>query len=570
MRLSLLAAAAPMILLCACATGPGGSVASAGSGVNASTSPYGVFLAGESALNAGKSQEAAKFFDQARLETGNPMIAERAFTSALLAGEITKAAALAPTNADATEVSKRLGKLVVAVEAMAQGRGKDAKAILTDQNIAFPHKPVAALLAPWAAAESGDVEGSLVRPSVRGDRLVDYFGELGQGELFERAKRFDEAETDFKAATSVATPTEMAVLDDGAFLERRGRKLDAQALYDSYLTKEPDDAPVKAAQARVQAGKPAPPMLSIREGAAQVMLAPAATMIEAKQTELALAYLRLALRLDPSRDDAWVMVGDMMQASGDVDAARTAYQKPKPGSAEYSTAQAKLAWTYQTADDKETALKLARAAASSGDLDARITLSDLLRVDEKYPEAVKVMDGVIADQKTPDWRLLYSRGVALERMGRWPDAQADLQKALKIRPDEPELLNYLGYSWIDRGENLKEALGMVEKAVAADPRSGAMVDSLGWAYYRLGDYKTAVDKLEQAVELEAGDPEINGHLGDAYWKVGRKDEAQFQWRRVLTLKPDDKVKVATEAKLASGLGPDGPAPKLAAGGPTKP
>ena len=459
---------------------------------------------------------------------------------------------------------------MVAVADMAQGKGKEAKAALTDQNIAFPHKPVAALLAPWAAAEAGDVEGSLVRPSVRGDRLVDYFGELGQASLFERAKRYDEAETDFKAATSVAAPTEMAVIAYGGFLERRGRKVDAQALYADYLAKEPDDAPVKAAQARVQAGKPAPPMPSIREGAAQIMLAPAATMIEAKQAQLALAYLRLSLRLDPTRDDAWVMVGDLMQAGSDNEAARVAYQKPKPGSAEYSTAQAKLAWTYQNANDKETALRLARAAAASGDLDARITLSDLLRVDEQFPEAVKVMDAIIADQKTPDWRLLYSRGVALERMGKWPEAQADLQAALKIRPDEPELLNYLGYSWIDRGQNLKEAMGMVEKAVAADPRSGAMVDSLGWAYYRLGDYKNAVDKLEQAVELEAGDPEINGHLGDAYWKVGRKDEAQFQWRRVLTLKPDDKVKVATEAKLASGLGPDGPDAKLAAGGPTKP
>ena len=129
-----------------------------------------------------------------------------------------------------------------------------------------------------------------------------------------------------------------------------------------------------------------------------------------------------------------------------------------------------------------------------------------------------------------------------------------------LRPDEPELLNYLGYAWIDRGERLPEALAMVEKAVAANPRSGAIVDSLGWAHYRLGDYKKAVEILEQAVELEAGDPEINNHLGDAYWMVGRKDEAGFQWRRVLTLKPDAKIKADAEKRLAEGLGPQ---PKLA-------
>ncbi len=564
MRLSrLLTAAAPLVLLAACATAPGAGNSAASGAVGGNVSPYGMFLAGESALNNGKSQDAAKFFDQARQETGDAMIGERAFTAALLAGDISKAAALAPTGDDASEGGKRLGKLVLAVEDIASDKGKDAKAILTDSNIAFPHKPAGALLAPWAAAEAGDVEGSLVRPEVRGDRLVDYFGQLGQAALFERARRYDEAETDFKAAASTSNPTEMGIVGYGGFLERRGRKVDALALYTDYLAREPESVAVKAALARASAGKAPPPMPTIREGAASAMLAPAATMIQAKQTQTALAYLRLLLRLDPSRDEAWVMVGDLMQSSGDLEAARAAYSHPKAGSAEFSTAQAKLAWTYQSADDKETALKLARAAAATGDLDARITLADLLRSDEQYAEAVKVLDNVIAEQKTPDWRLLYSRGVANERLNRWAEGQADLQAALKAHPDEPELLNYLGYSWIDRGEHLQEALGMVQKAVAADPRSGAMVDSLGWAYYRMGDYKQAVQHLEEAVELEAGDPEINNHLGDAYWKVGRKDEAQFQWRRVLTLKPDDKIKANAEAKLASGLGPDGPTPKLA-------
>jgi tetratricopeptide (TPR) repeat protein len=565
MRLSLLlTAAAPLVLLAACATAPGGDPAAPKPNeLTSGLSSYGMYLAGESALNNGKSGDAAKFFDKARLETGDAMISERAFTAALLAGEIDKAATLAPTSDDASEASKRLGKLVVAVEAMADGKGKEAKTLLANDSIAFPHKSAAALLAPWAAAQAGDVEGSLVRPVVRGDRLVDYFGQLGQAALYERAKRNDEAETDYKALVSVTNPTEMAVIAYGAFLERRGRRVDALALYEEQLGREPNSIAVKAAKARASAGKTTPPIMTIREGAAQAMLAPSATMIAAKQTQLSLAYLRLVLRLDPDRDEAWVMVGDLMQGAGDSEAARVAYGRPKPGSVEYATAQAKLAWTYQAADDKETALRLARAAAASGDSDARVTLADLLRADEQYPEAVQVLTGLIAEAKTPDWRLLYSRGVAYERMGRWPEGQADLQAALKTRPEEPELLNYLGYSWIDRGEHLKDALAMVQKAVAADPRSGAMVDSLGWAYYRMGDYKQAVEKLEQAVELEAGDPEINNHLGDAYWKVGRRDEAQFQWRRVLTLKPDDKIKTSAETKLVAGLGPDGQAPKVA-------
>jgi len=565
MRLSLLLTVAPLVLLAACATAPVGQKAAAPSPnyLADDVSSYGMFLAGESALNNGKSADAARFFDRARLETGDPMIAERAFTAAVLAGEIDRAAALAPTGDDASEASKRLGKLVVAVEAMADGKGKEAKALLANDSIAFPHKPAAVLLAPWAAAEAGDVEGSLVRPQVRGDRLVDYFGQLGQAALFERAKRYGEAETDYKAAVSVSNPTEMAVIGYGEFLERRGRRVDALALYEQHLAREPGSVAVKAAKARAAEGKVTPPMMTIRQGAAQALLAPAATMIAAKQTQLSLAYLRLVLRLDPQRDEAWVMVGDLMQGAGDIDSARAAYSHPKPGSTEYSTAQAKLAWTYQANDDKETALKLARGAAASGDLDARVTLADLLRSDEKYTEAAEVLTGVIAQSKTPDWRLLYARGVCYERMNRWPEAQADLQAALKQKPDEPELLNYLGYSWIDRGEHLKDAMAMVEKAVAADPRNGAMVDSLGWAYYRLGDYKKAVERLEEAVELEAGDPEINNHLGDAYWKVGRRDEAIFQWKRVLTLQPDAKIKADAEAKIASAQGPDGPTQRVA-------
>lgn len=566
MRLHLLAAVAPLVLLTACAgttSGPRHGPYGAGD-VTSGLSSYGMFLAGEAALNDGKSGEAARFFDQARQQgSGEALVSERAFTAALLSGDVDKAANLSPTGDEATEAGKRLGKLVVAINALADGRSKQAKEMLAGENIAFPHRSAAALVAPWAAAGAGDLEGSLVRPQVRGDRAVDYFGQLGQGALFERAKRFDEAETDFKALVSLANPSVIAIMTYGEFLERRGRRVDALALYETFLSAEPSSLPVKAARTRASAGKPPPPQPSIREGAAQAMLGATATMIQAQQTQTGLAYLRLVLKLDPQKDAAWVMVGDIMQGLGDTEGARAAFAHPKAGSPEYGAAQAKLAWTYQSADDKETALKLARAGAVSGDVDARITLSDLLRSNEQYGEAAEILTGLINESKTPDWRLRYSRGIAYERMNRWPEAQADLQAALTARPDEPEILNYLGYSLIDRGERLKDAMGMVERAVATNPRSGAMIDSLGWAYYRLGDYKKAVEKLEQAVEFEAGDPDINNHLGDAYWKAGRRDEAQFQWRRVLTLNPDARIKASAEAKLASGLGPEGPAPKVA-------
>lgn len=564
MRSPLLAAALPLVLLAACAATPSATGLAAAPTPVAVTptpgaSPYGLFLAGQAALNDGRSREAAGFFDQASAGgVDNLMVRERAFNAAVLAGDLKKALSLEPTSEEASEAVKRLARLTRAVDALSTGEAKAARAQLTE-GIGFPHRAAAALLEPWAAAMAGDTEASLAKPEVRGDQLVDYFGRLGQARLFERARRYEEAEAAYKGLTDGAFPGEMIVLAHGEFLERRGRRADAVALYDKTLASEPDAGGVRLARTRAAAGKSAPRAPNLKQGAAEALLAPAAGMLAQKQEQLALVYLRMVLHLDPERDEAWLLVGDVLAGAGDVEGARAAYRRPKPGSLSYAAAQSKLAWSYQQAKDPETAISLARAAAASGQQDAQLTLADLLRTNDRHAEAVGVISALIA-QSPDDWRLLYARGVSYERLKDWNRAEADLLAALKIEPDDPELLNYLGYSWIDRGERLPEALAMVEKAVAANPKSGAMVDSLGWAHYRLGDYKTAVEKLEQAVELEAGDPEINNHLGDAYWRVGRRDEAMFQWRRVLTLDPDETIRANAEAKLASGLGPDGPAP----------
>jgi len=530
-------------------------------------SSYGLFLAGQAAQKDGRSEEASDYFQRA--SKGGAMdggfLKDRAFTAALLAGEISKAASLAPVEEGEHAATYRMGLLVKAVETIAQG-GKDARPLLGADTLGFPHRPAGALLAPWAAAAVGDVQGSLVRPVVAGDKVVEYFGQLGQAMLFERAKRYDEAETDYKALASAPDFGSLFVMDYGGLLERRGRTAEALTLYDAALSSGADDSELVAARARAAARGSAPELPTIRQGAARALMAPAASMIAEKQAELALAYLRLALRLDPERYEALVLVGDVMAATGDPQAARDAYAKVPAGSPNYADARAKLAWSYQTAGDKASALRLAGEAASANptDRDAAVTYADLLRANDRYAEAAGVLDRLIATGgDKADWRLLYMRGVSLERAGRWQDAEKDLTRALAQQPDEPELLNYLGYTWIDRGEKLDQALDMVRRASEANPHSGAMVDSLGWAYFRLGDYKTAVEKLELAVELEPADPEINNHLGDAYWRVGRRREAQFQWNRVLTLEPSVETKAAVEAKLKSGMAPAPPPHRVA-------
>lgn len=548
-----LAAGCALTALAACASTP--QPPAALSSTNAGGAPYGQFLAGRAALNAGRHADAARYFDTVRaLDPDAEAIAgEAAFIATLLAGDVTAAARVAPTSDTTLPASLSLSRLVRAVEGMSTGRARSARSLLSPESATFPHRSAVALLAPWAAAMSGDREGLLVRPQSPGDRIVDIFGLLAQARLYEWSGRLDEAETNFKVLTGGDGAGATSLLAYGGFLERRRRTGEAIALYDRLLAVEPRNAATRAARARAVAGR-AEPQPTLRQGAAQGLTPLAATLAAAGQTQMGLAYLRLSLRLDPSSSSAWLLVGDLLEDEGQIEDARSAYARIPASAPEYPTAQAKLAWTFQNSGDPDTALRLARAAAAGGDLEARIHLSDLLRANEKFSEAAEELGPVIS-ASPPDWRLFYARGVSLERAGRWSEAERDLSESLRLNPEEPELLNYLGYSWIDRNENLDKALELVRRAVSQNPRSGPMVDSLGWAYFRLGDFPRAVQTLEQAVELEPGDPEINNHLGDAYWRVDRRDEAGFQWKRVLTLDPDPRIRADAERKLSEGLGP---------------
>jgi tetratricopeptide (TPR) repeat protein len=526
---------------------------------NGSVSSYGQFLAGQAAVNHGASADAESYFDKAAdLDVPDRnLLTTRAFTSALLAGDITRAAEAAPTSPDTENGLLHLGALVRGVEALSAGKPKLARQILTGPEAGAPNEPAAALLTPFAAAAAGDTEGSIVSPVISGEPIAQFFANLDQGKLFERAHRYDEAETAFRALIAKGDPGGLASLNLGEMLERRGRESDAVAIYDTAIAGKKDNADLSVARDRAAAHRPAPPPASLRTSAAEALIAPATALVIEKQEEIALAYLRLALRLDPTRDEAWMLVGDVLSSNADPVGARDAYLKVRPTNAQYPDARGKVAWIVQDGGDKDQALAIAREtlAKAPTSRDAAVSLADLLRADERYEESAKVIDTLIqAKPQAADWRLLYMRAVDMEESDHWPAAESDLQAALKQRPNEPELLNFLGYSWIDRGVRLPEALAMVQKAVSLEPNSGAMIDSLGWGYYRLGDYAAAVQKLEAAVVLEPGDPDVNNHLGDAYWRVGRKIEAGFQWRRVLSLDPPPKLKTEVEAKLVSGLG----------------
>jgi Flp pilus assembly protein TadD len=260
-----------------------------------------------------------------------------------------------------------------------------------------------------------------------------------------------------------------------------------------------------------------------------------------------------------------VFLGDILAQGDDHQAARVAYAKVPASSPDWVDARERIIASYQAEDDLDTAIRMAEdlVKAAPDDRDALVVEADLYRAAGRFPDAVKVLDKLIAqDPAGTDWAIYYERGTALDRAGRWPEAEQDLQKALSLRPDQPDVLNYLGYSWVTRGERLQQAVAMLQKAYLAQPNSGEIADSLGWAYYYMGDFKQAVQRLERAVALEPVNAEINDHLGDAYWRAGRKTEAQYQWTRVLSLKPNAELKAAVERKLSSGLDANPPAVAL--------
>jgi tetratricopeptide (TPR) repeat protein len=528
----------------------------------ADASTYGLYLAGHEAKVAGQFRAAAVYLERAaQAADSTPAMKTDAFNAALMAGDVQTAASLAPTGDEAASADKRLGVVVLGVEAMAEGRDKAAYGLLATDDMGYPYRTVARLIAPFAAAGAGDDADATARPGLGGDAIGQFIGDLDQAGLEARLGKIPDAEAAYKAMMQTGDPSGLVTAAYGEFLERHGRAAEAATLYRARLARNPDDPAAAAALARAQKHGRPPPISGLNEAAGAALIIPAASLISQKQNELAMDYLRLALRLDPANAEAWMLIGDLTEAD-DPETARDAYGRVGPGSDRYLSARAKLAWSFQNAGDHEQALKLAReaAAAAPGNRDAAMTLADLLRVNSQYTESASVLTTLIdAPGAKPDWRLYFMRASAYDDSGDPKKTQADLSEALKLNPDEPELLNFQGYFWIDRGEHLQEALAMVQKAVDAEPQSAAMVDSLGWGYYRLGDYKAAVETLEQAVTLDPAIPEVNDHLGDAYWRVGRKTEAQFQWRRVLSLDPEPALKAKAEAKLASPLGPDAPA-----------
>lgn len=338
-------------------------------------------------------------------------------------------------------------------------------------------------------------------------------------------------------------------------LQAAGRADDAKKILESGSS----DPAFAGAIARLAAGQPiGGGVTEPRSGVAELFSRMAADLSRERPVPIALVFARLATFLMPTSGDAQIMVADVLSRGGQYEAALKALESVRPDDASASLARARRAAILEETDRPAESLALLQQAVTSGNptMEDWARLGDVHRRAERHLEAADAYGRAIAAATTPTadhWQLYFLRGTAYEQAGKWPAAEADLRRALALAPNEPTVLNYLGYSLLDRSMKIAEAEKLIERAVELRPDDGYIVDSLGWAHFRAGRYAQAVETLEKAIAEVPGDATINEHLGDAYWKVGRTFEARFRWQAALDSEPTDEQKKRVTAKLDFGL-----------------
>lgn len=541
------AALAAGVSLAACAAGPSGARPS-------DSHAYADFLIGRVATARSDYAAAAeRYFAALSRAPGDEALVEGAIAASLAAGDVDAArrAARQATRPSAPAYAR----ITRAADAIVAGRYTRASTELDSVEGTAGEELLGRMLAVWSRAGEGaavDVAGDLAPLAA-----IRPYGALfayQQAMVLDFAGRQNEALAGYEAAASGGLWLPSGVARHADLLVRMGRRDDALAL----LNTEQNEANpgLAAARARLQAGDASiVDVLTPARGAATSVYGLSALFRQEHDRTNSLSALTLALILEPDFDGARLVMAQQQADAGNIERARAVLRDVPAQSAYAQSARILDSWLLYDNGQRDTALDLARANAADGDARARRALADMYRNQGSFSEADALYTALIAEQ-SQDWRLYFSRGAARERLERWPEAEADLRRALELSPDQPDTLNYLGYMWIDRGEHLQEGLDMIRRAAELRPMSGAIIDSLGWAYYRLGDYALALEWLEAAVRLEPADATLNDHLGDAYWQLGRRVEARFQWQRALTLEPDDPD--AIRAKIENGLPPRAP------------
>lgn len=520
----------------------------------------GAYLAARVAESHSDFRSAAAWYDRAlAADPGNAALIEGALYSRIGLGDFQAAVAFADLlGADGPAVTQLAAFARTATEAAAEDYAALTKAAATGRELG----PVLdELVLGWAAFGEGRVSDALSEF----DKVAEMRGMEAVG-LYHKALALALA-GDFEGADAIlsgkaAGPLQLnrrGVLAHAEVLSQLERNADAVGVLDRAFGREAEPA-LDALRARLEAGEPVPfdTIGSAREGMGEAFFTIGTLLLGEADPAYVLLHSRVANFLDEGNSEALLLTAQALEDLEQHDLAVETYARFPKDSPAYYTAEIGRADALYAAGKVDAAIEaLQNLTRSHAELVvAHSSLADLLRREERCAEAIAPYDAALERVGTVErvhWTLFFSRGICHEKLKAWDQAEADFRKALELNPGQPQVLNYLGYSLVDRGLKLDEALKMIEEAVAAEPEAGYIIDSLAWAYFRLGRYEEALAPMEKASLLEPVDPIVTDHLGDVYWMVGRKREAEFQWHRALSFEPEEKDAERIRRKLEVGL-----------------
>ena len=490
----------------------------------------------------------------------DPELIYAAFRIRLYAGRIDQAAHLVPTIL-AARPGDGLPNLVLAVQSIKKGDYRAAEQQLGRMGGDSQLGALREYVLAWLKAGEKDYAAARARIA----KLKPAAGERSEAPALVIEAQIDEmagdkaaAEEKYRRAMSLdknGLRTTVAVAEG---MLRIGKAAEARELLKTYGEKYSDAVVMDGL---IAPNAPVPPQPTAASGISEILFDIGGIMASDPRNaraDLALIFYQLAASLKPEHDFAWLMIAGLYEQFQMVPKAIEALGKIGQNSPLYWQARLRAAAldAQQEKFDQAVSRLKALIAEKPERIDAALTLADLLRGKENYSDAVQAYDTAILRIRNLEerhWSVFFGRGIVLERTKQWPKAEADMKKALELSPEQPHVLNYLGYSWIDQGLHLEEGMKMLQRATELRPDDGAITDSVGWAFYRLGQYDKAVEWLERAAEQKGDDATIIEHLGDAYWHVGRKREARFQWERALNQKPEKDRLPVIKDKLENGL-----------------
>ncbi|NOT70667.1 MAG: tetratricopeptide repeat protein [Hyphomicrobium sp.] len=522
----------------------------------------GNYLAGRFARAQQDTESAAAFYgDALASDPTNEVLLEQAFQMETLTGNWPRALPLAEKLAG-TQQTHRMSHFLLGVASFKAGDYTKADVHFKAASENPIGELTAAIARGWTKLAAGDVNGAIASVDLpKQPEWAQFYLRYHRALMADMSGRKGEARTAFEKMfrqDSRTLRTSLAYAQSAAHYG--DLKLANQVLKDQLDKSQGEPHPLARDLRDRLNGKAKIPFLitTPAEGLAEVFYGLGEALTGEGGVSLGTLYLQMALYTKSDHAFALAALASSQETARRYDEAIATYDKIPTGTALQSAIDIRKAFNLNSLEKTDEAKTLLEKLAKDSPKDIRPleALGNIARARKSFPEAVNYFSRAIALIPKPDqrhWSYYYARGTAYERMKNWPAAEADLKRALKLAPEQPLILNYLGYSWIDQGRNMKEGMKLIEKAVQLKPDDGYIVDSLGWAHYKQGNYKDAVRYLERAVEIKPEDPTLNDHLGDAFWQVGREREAKFQWGQALSLNPEPEDLEKIKAKVERGL-----------------